>query len=134
MQILLSMVSFAKTINSSALLTLISIRSVEFPWKELGHGTSVCDVGGGIGNMTLQLAKAYPTSNLKLQDLPERILQAKNEIWPKECPEAIEEERIQFEPIDFLSESPIQGCDVYYASNSYSKIFKQLWLKHIFLS
>ena len=62
----------------------------------MGRGTSVCDVGGGIGNMTLQLAKAYPTLNLKLQDLPERILQAKNEIWPKECPEAIEEEHIDF--------------------------------------
>ena len=88
----------------------------EFPWKELSDGASVCDVGGGIGNITLQLAKAYPTLNLKLQDLPERILQAKQEVWPKECPEAIKENRIQFEPIDFLRESPIRGCDVYYVS------------------
>ena len=105
--------------NLMLLLTSsISIRSAEFPWKDLGHGTSVCDVGSGIGNMTLQLAKAYPTLKLKLQDLPECILQAKNEFWPKKYPEAIEEERIQFEPIDFLSESPIQGCDIYYVSNS----------------
>ena len=94
----------------------ISIQSAEFPWKELGDGASVCDVGGGIGNITLQLAKAYPNLNLKLQDLPERILQAKDEVWPKECPEAIKENRIQFEPIDFLSQSPISGCNVYYVS------------------
>ena len=82
----------------------------------MSDGASVCDVGGGIGHITLQLAKAYPNLNLKLQDLPERILQAKQEFWPKECPEAIKENRIQFEPIDFLRESPIQGCDVYYVS------------------
>ena len=82
----------------------------------MGDGASVCDVGGGIGHITLQLAKAYPNLNLKLQDLPERIHQAKNEVWPKECPEAIKENRIQFEPIDFLSQSPIQGCNVYYVS------------------
>ena len=105
-------------INSSLLLISTSIQSAEFPWNELGDGASVCDVGGGVGAMTLQLAKRYPTLNLKLQDLPERILQAKNEVWPELCPEAIKEKRIQFEPIDFLSESPIQGCNVYYVSNS----------------
>lgn len=89
-----------------------------FPWGELGHGASVCDVGGGIGHVTMQLAKAHPTLQLKLQDLPERILQAKNEVWPKECPEAIQENRIEFEPIDFLSESPIKDCNVYYVGST----------------
>lgn len=112
MQVLSSMVSpFINIIN---LFPLLILPFIEFPWKELDHGASVCDVGGGIGNMTLQLAKAYPTLKFKLQDLPERILQAKDEVWPRECPEAIKEERIEFEPINFLSESPIQGCNVYY--------------------
>ena len=66
----------------------------------------------------MQLAKAHPTLQLKLQDLPERILQAKNEVWPKECPEAIQENRIEFEPIDFLSESPIKDCNVYYVGST----------------
>jgi len=86
----------------------------EFPWNELGDGASVCDVGGGVGTMSLRLAKTYPTLQLKLQDLPHVILQAKNEVWPKEFPEAIKEGRIRFQPIDFLKESPIPGCDVYY--------------------
>ena len=95
-----------------------SYYSSAFPWGELGHGASVCDVGGGIGHVTMQLAKAHPTLQLKLQDLPERILQAKNEVWPKECPEAIQENRIEFEPIDFLSESPIKDCNVYYVGST----------------
>jgi len=101
------MIAFSSLSESYAVIN-------EFPWNELGNGASVCDVGGGVGPITLQLAKTYPTLQLKLQDLPNVILQAKNEVWPKECPEAIKEDRIQFQPIDFLKESPIPGCNVYY--------------------
>ena len=62
----------------------------------------------------MQLAKAYPNLRLILQDLPERIKQAKNEVWPKECPEAIAEHRIVFEPLDFFASSPVPGCNIYY--------------------
>jgi hypothetical protein len=89
----------------------------QFPWNELGDGTSVCDVGGGIGNITLKLAKKYPTLQLKLQDLPERILQAKSEVWPQQCPEAIAEQRIEFKALDFFAESPIPNCNIYYLKN-----------------
>ena len=92
---------------------------VEFPWKELGNGATVCDVAGGVGNISIQLAKAHPNLRLILQDLPERIQQAKDEVWPKECPEAIAEGRITFEPIDFFASSPVPGCNVYFVRDSY---------------
>jgi tRNA1(Val) A37 N6-methylase TrmN6 len=85
-----------------------------FPWNEFPPGTSVCDVGGGIGAITMQLAQRYPHLQLKLQDLPERVEQAETEVWPKECPEAIKENRIEFKGMDFFAESPINGCDIYY--------------------
>lgn len=88
-----------------------------YPWGELGQGASVCDVGGGIGNVTILLAKRFPTLQLKLQDLPERILQARNEFWPRNCPEAIREKRIEFQSMDFLTESPIKNCNVYLLKN-----------------
>ena len=125
-------VSASSVINGMSLFLIklllpvfIFMPLTEFPWNELGDKASVCDVGGGIGNITLQLAKTYPTLDLILQDLPERILQAKNEVWPKECPEAIMEKRIKFEPIDFLSESPVQGCNVYYVSNYCNNFFSK---------
>jgi hypothetical protein len=62
----------------------------------------------------MQLAKAYPKLLLKLQDLPDRIQQAETQVWPRECPEAIKEQRIEFKALDFLVESPIKGCDVYF--------------------
>ena len=74
----------------------------------------MCDVGGGIGTITMQLAHRYPHLKLKLQDLPERVEQAKTEVWPKECPEAIKESRIEFKGMDFFAESPIKECDIYY--------------------
>lgn len=95
-------------------LTNKAILLTGFPWKSLGDGATVCDVGGGIGSITMQLAKAHPNLLLKLQDSPERIDQAQNEVWPVECPEAIRERRIEFKAMDFLTESPIKQCDIYY--------------------
>ncbi|KAG6862602.1 hypothetical protein C0991_011287, partial [Blastosporella zonata] len=62
----------------------------------------------------MELIRAYPNLQLKLQDLPQRIQQAATEVWPKSYPEAISEKRIEFKGMDFLVESPIEGCDVYY--------------------
>jgi hypothetical protein len=67
--------------------------------------------------MAIQLARAHPKLQLKLQDLPDRMVQAENVIWPAECPEAIRENRIEFKAIDFFAEPPIAGCDVYYVSS-----------------
>ncbi|TFK35060.1 O-methyltransferase-domain-containing protein [Crucibulum laeve] len=71
----------------------------------------------GLMLITMQLAKAYPSLKLVLQDLPKRIQQAKNEIWPKECPQAIQENRIRFEPIDFFNQPPVDYCTIYYLKN-----------------
>lgn len=62
----------------------------------------------------MQLARAYPKLQLILQDLPGCIQQVKNDIWPSQCPEAIAENRIQFEPMDFFAGPPILGCNIYY--------------------
>jgi hypothetical protein len=62
----------------------------------------------------MELAKAYPHLRLKLQDLPGEIDRAKTHFWPKECPEAMKEGRVEFKSVDFLTEPPIAGCDVYY--------------------
>ncbi|KAH6873689.1 O-methyltransferase-domain-containing protein [Coprinopsis sp. MPI-PUGE-AT-0042] len=86
----------------------------EFPWTELPAGTTFCDVGGGIGNMAMHIAKAHPHIQVKLQDQPKQIEQAIKDHWPKHYPQAIEENRIEFKSIDFFTEAPISGCDIYY--------------------
>ncbi|KAG6861066.1 hypothetical protein C0995_004408 [Termitomyces sp. Mi166 len=97
-------------IQAEAILT-------DFPWERYPPRTIVDDVGGGIGNVAMELIKAYPNLQVKLQDLPERIRQAETEVWPKLLPSAITEKRIEFKAMDFLTDSPIEGCDVYYLKN-----------------
>ncbi|KAJ7661851.1 S-adenosyl-L-methionine-dependent methyltransferase [Mycena rosella] len=106
----LAMLGWGNTIGGSAIAT-------GYPWQDLGKGATVCDLGGGVGTMTMELARAHPHLQLKLQDMPERMVQAKNTIWLAHCPEALKENRIEFKAIDFFTESPIPGCDVYYLKN-----------------
>ncbi|KNZ77676.1 Sterigmatocystin 8-O-methyltransferase [Termitomyces sp. J132] len=89
---------------------------LDFPWDKYPPGTTVNDVGGGIGSMAMELIKAYPNLQLKLQDLPDRIHQAETEIWPKFLPSAIAEKQIEFKAMDFFVDSPIEGCDIYYVA------------------
>ncbi|KAG6896298.1 hypothetical protein C0992_009251 [Termitomyces sp. T32_za158] len=86
----------------------------DFPWGKFPPGTTVNDVGGGFGNIAMELIKAYPNLQLKLQDLPRCIHQAETQIWPKFLPSAIAEKRIEFKAMDFFVEPPIPGCDIYY--------------------
>ncbi|KAJ7676259.1 S-adenosyl-L-methionine-dependent methyltransferase [Mycena rosella] len=106
----LAMLGWGNTVCGSAIAT-------GYPWQDLGKGATVCDLGGGVGTMTMELARAHPQLQLKLQDMPERMVQAKNTIWPAQCPEALKENRIEFKVINFFTESPIPGCDVYYLKN-----------------
>ncbi|KAJ3571814.1 hypothetical protein NP233_g3494 [Leucocoprinus birnbaumii] len=88
-----------------------------YPWEKLPVGAIVNDVGGGWGHIAMKLCERYGHLNLKLQDLPERTELAEREIWPKECPQAISDSRIEFKPVDLFLESPISDCDIYYVKN-----------------
>ncbi|KAJ7048491.1 S-adenosyl-L-methionine-dependent methyltransferase [Mycena amicta] len=88
-----------------------------YPWASLAPGSVICDLGGGVGAMAMQLVRAHPHLQLKLQDLPDRMVQAETVVWPADCPEAMQDGRVEFKKVDFLVESPIEGCDVYYMKN-----------------
>jgi len=50
----------------------------------------------------------------------ERLQQAENEVWPKQMPSALAENRVQFVPLDFFAEPPASDCDIYYVSFAFS--------------
>ena len=101
-------------VGSGQSLSVTVLTRVDFPWGRHPPGTTVNDVGGGVGTMAMKLIKAHPNLRLKLQDLPGFIRHAEMEVWPKLLPSAIVDKRIEFKPMDFLVNSPIEGCDVYY--------------------
>ncbi|KAJ8691154.1 hypothetical protein PTI98_010751 [Pleurotus ostreatus] len=86
-----------------------------FPWGTLPPSTSVCDLGSGNGNISIEISKHFPQLKITLQDLPETIREARK-FWQTEYPEAINEGRVTFTPLDFFKESPVPGQDIYYLS------------------
>lgn len=88
-----------------------------YPWDKLREGAIVNDVGGGCGHISTQLYQRYPHLNFILQDLPERIEHVQKEAWPKECPQAIAENKIQFKSVDLSVAPPVAHCDIYYLKN-----------------
>ena len=51
---------------------------IEFAWKDMPAGTTFCDVGGGIGSVSMELAKAHLHLKVILQDRPTVIEQARD--------------------------------------------------------
>ncbi|KIM78316.1 hypothetical protein PILCRDRAFT_595321 [Piloderma croceum F 1598] len=100
------MVGWAKLTDNASLVQ-------DFPWNDMPAGTTFCDVGGGIGSVSMALVKAHPHLKVTLQDLPNVIEQA-SEFWAKECPHAVQEQRVDFVAVDFMKEGPVKDHNVYY--------------------
>lgn len=88
---------------------------VGFPWKDLPSGTTICDLGGGVGYIGLDIARHNPGVHVVLQDLTDTVAQGE-EFWKANAPDIVQEGRVQFVPVDFFKESPVAGCDYYYVS------------------
>jgi 2-polyprenyl-3-methyl-5-hydroxy-6-metoxy-1,4-benzoquinol methylase len=83
-----------------------------FPFEKY---STVVDVGGGIGAFSLPLAKTHKHVKITIQDLPEALVQSRD-VWARDCPEAIQENRIEFAELNFFTQVPVKGKDIYYAS------------------
>ncbi|KAF9479519.1 S-adenosyl-L-methionine-dependent methyltransferase [Pholiota conissans] len=84
-----------------------------YAWDKVPENAKICDVGGGNGHAMLGLVKEFPKLKVVLQDLPAMIQQGKD-YWSSERPKAIEEQRIEFVPLDFFKDQPVANCDFYY--------------------
>ncbi|KAG8221630.1 S-adenosyl-L-methionine-dependent methyltransferase [Butyriboletus roseoflavus] len=84
-----------------------------YQWNEV---KSVCDVGASFGTFSVPLSKMYPHLKIIDQDLPEVLVQAKD-VWAKDAPEALQNNQVEFIPLNFFEETPVKGLDVYYLRN-----------------
>jgi ubiquinone/menaquinone biosynthesis C-methylase UbiE len=55
----------------------VNIHRSDFPWRDLPSGTTFCDIGGGIGSVSMPLAKAHLHLQLTLQDQSSVLDQAR---------------------------------------------------------
>ncbi|KAF4229636.1 hypothetical protein CNMCM6457_006269 [Aspergillus fumigatiaffinis] len=85
----------------------------DFPWASLGKA-QVVDVGGGVGGFCLQLSKIYPDLSFIVQDRAPVLAQAQREIWPRENPQALNNDRVKFLEHNFFDPNPVVGADIYW--------------------
>ncbi|KAI5829924.1 S-adenosyl-L-methionine-dependent methyltransferase [Schizophyllum commune Tattone D] len=79
-----------------------------FDFSALDPGSKVVDVAGGIGHVTMAIAKQFPGLHFVLEERPAVLDQAK-EFWRKELPGA----SIEFVPQDFFQPQVIQDASVF---------------------
>ncbi|KAK2463359.1 hypothetical protein APHAL10511_004670 [Amanita phalloides] len=108
-----------------------------FDWQSLPPNALVVDVGGGVGSVSLPLAKDFPDLNIVIQDRASVVeigKEASIAIWRKELPDALASGRVQFQAQDFFSSQPQTNATVFMLKNILhdwsdqycSKILKQL--------
>ncbi|KAG9311301.1 O-methyltransferase-domain-containing protein [Chiua virens] len=92
-----------------------------YPWNDV---KTVCDVGASVGTFSIPLSKKYPHLKIIDQDLPEVLVQAKDSSpiashrsGPKDAPEVLQRNQVEFATLNFFEESPAKGQDVYYLRN-----------------
>ncbi|KAJ6501501.1 S-adenosyl-L-methionine-dependent methyltransferase [Mycena vitilis] len=78
-----------------------------YPWGVLPENTVVCDVGGGHGHATMELITK--TDKIRYAQI---VVEHGKEV--KLCPFSALKQRVQYVPLDFFKESPMEDCDVYY--------------------
>lgn len=79
-------------------------------WKLLSPGSTVVDVGGSRGTVSYTIARAFPNPNFVVQDLPEIVSKAQNQIGVEKTIAS----RVSFLPHDFFTAQPVKHAEVYF--------------------
>lgn len=82
-------------------------------WGKLPKGSTVVDVGGGIGTYMAPLAENFPELKIVVQDLPKTIQNA-HEFWAETNPQAVAEKRVSLEEQSFFDAQPERDVDVFF--------------------
>ena len=80
-----------------------------FPWGTLPAGSTVVDVGGSHGLVSIAIARAFPTLKFIVQDLDEPVIRSADARKPDDI-----KERVEFMAHDFFKEQPVRGAEVYF--------------------
>ncbi|KAE9386357.1 O-methyltransferase [Gymnopus androsaceus JB14] len=83
-----------------------------FQWKDLPKGSTIVDVGGGVGSLSLIIAEAVPDINIVIQDGQLTIAHAE-EFWKANMPSAITSGRVQLQVHDFFHPQPVKDASAF---------------------
>ena len=78
-----------------------------YDWSKVQNGLMV-DIGGSHGNVSIEVAKRYPSIRCIVQDLPEVIVDGAKLVPPEVV------DQVSFMEHEFFQEQPVKDADVYY--------------------
>ncbi|EIN06883.1 O-methyltransferase [Punctularia strigosozonata HHB-11173 SS5] len=84
-----------------------------FPWETLPSDAKVVDVGGGIGSVSMTVAKKFPSFRLVVQDLPNVVEKSGKEFWASNYPEALQSGRVTLQGHSFFDPQPVKDADLF---------------------
>jgi len=93
------------TAASSPPFNLVAIYE---PLVSASKGTTLVDVGGGIGHVAIAAAQKYPNLKCVVQDMGMVVSEGRDGL-PEEL-----KDRVEFQENDFFKGQPIGGLGVYY--------------------
>ncbi|KAF7303632.1 O-methyltransferase [Mycena indigotica] len=89
-----------------------------FDWASLPPGSTIVDVGGGIGSTTMILASDYAGTDgdglrFVVQDR-QVVVEMGEKAWRAKCPEFLDSGSVRFQVHDFFTPQPILNAAVYF--------------------
>lgn len=97
---------FAGAMSSTSPGSLKALASY-FDWADLPDGSTIVDVGGAQGHVSLHLAREFPSLSFVVQDIPEVVEGVESKI-----PEDLTG-RVSFVGHDMFTEQSTKGAEVY---------------------
>jgi trans-aconitate methyltransferase len=97
---------FAGAMSSTSSGSLEALANY-FDWASLPDGSTVVDVGGAQGHVSIHLAKKFPHLRFVVQDMPEVVEGAEAKI-PQDL-----KERVTFIGHNMFTDQPVRDADVY---------------------
>ncbi|GAA5840628.1 hypothetical protein JCM3766R1_000491 [Sporobolomyces carnicolor] len=79
------------------------------PWTSLPEGSVVVDVGGGTGQLCLEIGTKVPHLEFVIQDLPDVIEKATTEFWKSPAAAKVRD-RVTMQSHNFLAPQPVKGA------------------------
>jgi len=99
-----------------------NLLAVYEPLLSAPEGTTLVDIGGGIGHVAIAAAQKFPTLKCVVQDIGTVVAEGRDGL-PEEL-----KDRVEFQENDFFKGQPIGGPGVYYFLRHILHDHPDLWV------
>ncbi|KAJ7749594.1 O-methyltransferase [Mycena maculata] len=124
---------FGMAMDASRRMSPLGPPSQGFKWASLPGNTLIVDVGGGIGSVSLEIARRNPCIRFIIQDKAS-VVREGQEHWEKTLPGAMESGKVSFQAHDFFMAQPVKNADIFvlrFICHDWSDSYTLRILKHL---